>query len=198
MKTHTTTAAIAVAVLSSGLFGCAIKPPPERGTSETVSFDKSGKSRPTSESWKSNGEFGAQLVLVDDGEQLFKRWNAASDIVEFSTVDQVPVNGAVSAYIVFSGCTKDKEGNCSVVMRFHITEPDGRGYSVGPLFEVWDQKPAPSGTSLGLSAQYLKTVIEPRDQLGKYTIDVQVRDNNSGAGLQLSAPFAVVTLPKDK
>ena len=58
--------------------------------------------------------------------------------------------------------------------------------------EVWDQKPAPPGKSLELSVQYLKVVIEPKDQLGKYMVFSQVRDNNSGTVLQLNAPFVAV------
>jgi hypothetical protein len=152
-------------------------------------INKSGESLPDSDSRKAIGAFGGHLILVTDENDLFKRWNTPSETVDVSTTDKVAVNGAINAFIVFSGCTKDKAGNCSVVMRFRVIQPDGKVYAETPAMEVWDQKPAPPGKSLELSVQYLKIVIEPKDQLGKYVIYTQVRDNQSGAVLQLKAPF---------
>lgn len=55
--------------------------------------------------------------------------------------------------------------------------------------EVWESKPAPRGKALELSVQYLKVRIEPKDQLGRYVIYAQVRDNNTEKVLQLQSPF---------
>jgi hypothetical protein len=152
-------------------------------------INKSGESLPNLDSRKSVEAFGAQLILVANEDQLFKRWNVPSKSVDINTTDKVAVNGAINAFIVFGGCTRDKAGNCSVSMRFRVTQPDGKVYAETPPMEVWDEKPAPPGKSLELSVQYLKVVIEPKDQLGKYMVYSQVRDNVSGVVLQLNAPF---------
>jgi len=155
-------------------------------------INKSGESLPESASRKAVGAFGAHLILVADENELFKRWNTPSQTVDVDTTDKVSVNGAINAFIVFSGCTTDKAGNCSVDMRFRVIQPDGKVYAETPAMEVWDVKPAPPGRSLELSVQYLKVVIEPKDQLGKYVVYSQVRDNRSGVVLQLNAPFTAM------
>jgi hypothetical protein len=127
---------------------------------------------------------------------LFEQWNASSETVDVKTTDIVEVNGAINAFVVFSGCKRDAAGNCSVEMRFRVLQPDGKVYAETPAMEVWNRKPAPPGRSLELSVQYLKVVIEPTDQLGTYTIQSQVRDNNSGDVLQLSGPFNAVATKK--
>jgi hypothetical protein len=152
-------------------------------------INKSGESLPDSDSRKAIGDFGGHLVLVANASELFKQWSTPSETVDVPTTDKVAVNGAINAFVVFSGCTKDKADTCSVVMRFRVLQPDGKVYAETPAMEVWDEKPAPPGKSLELSVQYLKVIIEPKDQLGKYVVYAQVRDNRSGAVLQLNAPF---------
>ena len=159
-------------------------------------IDKSGKALPESDSRKAAGSFGAQLIFVRDEGELFKRWNTPSITVDVDTADHVEVNGAINAFVVFSGCKKDSAGNCSVAMRFRVLQPDGKVYAETPAMEVWEQKPAPPGTSLELSVQYLKVVIEPNDQLGKYTVQTQVRDNNAQSVLQLSGRFTASKVAK--
>ena len=155
-------------------------------------INKSGESLPESDSRKAVGTFGAHLVLVADEDELFKRWNTPSQTVDVDTTDKVSVNGAINAFVVFSGCTTDKAGNCSVAMRFRVIEPNGGVHAETPAMEVWEGKPVPPNRSLELSVQYLKVVIEPKDQLGKYVIYSQVRDNRSGVVLQLSTPFTAM------
>jgi hypothetical protein len=159
-------------------------------------ISKSGDSLPDSDDRKAVGDFGAQMIFVSDENELFKQWATPSVTVNVNTIENVAVNASVNAFVVFSGCRGDKKGNCSVEMRFRVLQPDGQIYADTPAMEVWDEKPAPPGKSLELSVQYLKVVIEPKDQLGKYTVYAQVRDNNAGAVLQLSRPFTAVATGK--
>lgn len=55
--------------------------------------------------------------------------------------------------------------------------------------EVWNNKPAPKAKSLELSIEYMKIIIEPKDQLGDYIVYANVKDENAGTSLQLKAPF---------
>jgi hypothetical protein len=156
-------------------------------------INKQGEPLPDSDSRKAVGKFGAQLIFVGDENELFKRWATPSKTVDVKTVDSVRVNQSINAFVVFSGCTSDASGNCSVAMRFRVLRPDGSVYAETPPMEVWHNKPAPPGRSLELSAQYLKVVIEPTDPLGMYLVQTQVKDYNSGRVLQLSSPFAAVS-----
>lgn len=155
--------------------------------------NKQGEAMPDTDFRKSIGDFGAQLIFVGNEDALFERWAIPSETVDVKTVDFVGVNDSINAFVIFSGCTKDDAGNCSVVMRFRVLNPDGTVYAETPAMEVWHDKPAPPGRTLELSVQYLKVIIEPTDQLGTYQVQTQVRDNNSGCVLQLNSPFIAVS-----
>jgi len=152
-------------------------------------INKQGEALPDSDNRKAVGNFGAQLIFVGNENQLFKSWATPSETVDVKTINTVKVGEAINAFIVFSGCKEDQKNNCSVSMRFRVIQPDGKIYADTPPMEVWEDKPSPPGKTLELSVQYLKVTIEPKDQLGKYVVYAQVRDNNTGTVLQLQSPF---------
>jgi len=153
-------------------------------------INKQGVSLPDSEDRKAIGDFGAQLVLVTDDQALFKTWATPSETVNLNTVESVTINQPISAFVIFSGCKATAKGQCSVSMRFRVIQPDGKIYSETPAMEVWHDKPAPRARGLELSVQYLKIIVEPHEQRGRYTIQAQVRDDNSGAVLSLQKVFS--------
>jgi len=152
-------------------------------------INKQGEELPDAAHRKAVGEFGAQLILVGDENELFRRWAIPSETVDVKPIDSVEVNGFINAFVIFNGCKPDNKGNCSVAMRFRVIQPDGQIYADTPPMEVWENKPVPPGKTLELSVEYLKVRIEPEDQLGRYVIYTQVRDNNTGTVLQLQSPF---------
>ena len=154
-------------------------------------LDKQGKSLPDADDRKAIGDFGAQLIFTNDEQALFKKWATPSETVDLYTVESVQINQPISAFIIFSGCKATSSGNCNVSMRFRIIQPDGKVYSETPAMEVWHDKPAPRGYALELSVQYLKVVVEPHEQRGRYTVQAQVRDDNTDAVLDLKKAFTV-------
>jgi hypothetical protein len=162
-------------------------------------IDKQGKLIPEAEDRKAIGDFGAQLIFTSDEQALFKKWATPSETVNLDTVESVRINWPISAFVIFSGCKPAPSGNCNVSMRFRIIQPDGKVYSETPSMEVWRDKPAPNGHTLELSVQYLKVVIEPHEARGRYIVQAQVRDENTGAVLDLKKTFtASDSLPKGK
>lgn len=155
-------------------------------------IDKQGKPLPEVEDRKANGDLGAQLIFTTNEEALFKKWATPSESVYFDTVERVEINQPVSAFVIFFGCKPNPSGNCNVSMRFRVIQPDRKVYSETPAMEVWIDKPAPTGRSLGLSVDYLKVVVEPHEQRGRYTVQTQVRDNNSGTVISLQKSFSAV------
>ena len=155
-------------------------------------INKQGEELPETEYRKAVGDFGVQLILVGDENKLFKNWAIPSETVDVSTIDSVKVNEFINAFVIFSGCKPDEKGNCSVAMRFRVIRPDGEVYADTPPMEVWENKPVPPGKTLELSVAYLKVRIEPKDQLGRYVIHTQVRDNNTGTVLLLHSPFTAL------
>lgn len=154
--------------------------------------DRQGKPLPDAEDRKANGDFGAQLIFTTDEQGLFKKWATPSEGVNINTVDSVEINQPISAFVIFSSCKASSSGNCNVSMRFRVIQPDGKVYSETPEMEVWQDKPAPPGRSLELSVQYLKVRVEPHEQRGRYTVQTQIRDNNTGTVLLLQKSFAAM------
>jgi len=155
--------------------------------------NRSGELQPDTDSSKAVGDFGAQLILVADEQELLRRWGTPSETVEVKTTGKVEVGGFINAFVVFGGCKPDEKSNCRVAMRFRVLQPDGKVYSETPAMEVWRDKPEPPKKTLELSVDYLKVQIEPHDQLGPYVVQAQVRDENSGAVLQLKSSFAAAS-----
>ena len=151
--------------------------------------NRSGEHLPDTDASKAAGDFGAQLIFVADEQELLNRWRTPSETVEVKTISRVATGGFINAFIVFGGCKSDEKGNCRVAMRFRVLQPDGKVYAETPSMEVWHDKPAPPKRILELSVDYLKVQIEPSDQLGRYTVQAQVKDENADAVLQLSSPF---------
>jgi hypothetical protein len=158
-------------------------------------IDKQGKPLPEAEDRKANGDLGAQLIFTINEDALLKNWATPSDSVYFETVEKVEINQAVSAFVIFFGCKANSSGNCNVSMRFRVLQPDGKVYSETPAMEVWRDKPAPTGRSLGLSVEYLKVVVEPHEQRGHYTVMAQVRDHNADTVLTLKKIFTAGDAP---
>jgi hypothetical protein len=155
-------------------------------------INKQGEKLPDAEDRKAVGDFGAQLIFTSDEQALFKKWATPSETVDLNTVESVAINQPISAFIVFSGCKPTAKGLCNVSMRFRVLQPDGKVYSETPAMEVWQNKPAPRARALELSVQYLKIVVEPHEQRGRYTIQAQVRDDNTGGVLSLQKTFTAI------
>lgn len=154
-------------------------------------INKQGQILPDEEHRKSIGDFGAELIFVDNEQKLFQRWAIPSETVNLNTIESISINKPISAFIIFSGCKSDTTGNCSVAMRFKVLQPDGKLYAKTQAMEVWHNKPAPLNHTLGLSIEYLKIVVESHEQLGNYIVVAQVRDNISGDVISLQKTFSV-------
>ena len=155
-------------------------------------IDRSGDSLADTAFRKSDAGFSAWLVFVPDDRKFYEAWNVPSESVEIQEIESVNINSPISAFVVFSGCKPDASGNCNVLMRYRVLAPDGSVYSDSPSMEVWKDKPAPQTRTLELSVEYLKVVVEPDEQMGRYSVQAQVKDVNSGRVLQLERVFTAV------
>lgn len=152
-------------------------------------IDKQGNNVPDSDHMKSSKDFIAQLVITDNEAQVLKNWNTPSKGVYFPTSDTIEKNKIITAFIVFGGCSVDKKGNCDLRMQITVYQPDGSIYSKLPVMEIWSGKPVPPNRSLGLSADYMRVIIENDEPLGKYRIETKIMDENSGVNMLLSSHF---------
>lgn len=156
--------------------------------------DKEGKILEDTEWMKSSGEFGAQLVLIGDEKEFFKRWETPSRDVHLNTISQLQRGDSLITPIIFSGCYTNNEGNCNVVVDFNVLKPDGTSYADLNDIEVWIDKPAPPKGILELSVGYLKIIIEPEDSLGKYIVKANVTDRIKESSFMLTQEFTVTNV----
>lgn len=138
---------------------------------------------------KSVGDFGAQLILTDKAEENLERWNTPSEIVKFSTTEIIKKGQSITALVVFSGCGVNEKGNCNLIGRYRIYQPDGKVYADLPYQEIWVDKPVPPNRTLGLSVSYFKVIIEPHEQLGRYMVQAEVVDRIKNISLDLETTF---------
>jgi hypothetical protein len=155
-------------------------------------IDKQGNKIPDSDHMKSTGDFVAQLVITDDERQVLKNWGTPSQSVYFPTADKIERNKIITAFIVFGGCSVDANDNCDLRMQITVYQPDSTVYAKLPIMEVWSGKPVPPNKSLGLSAEYMRVMIEPGELLGKYKIDTIVMDKISGKNIVLTSYFTAI------
>lgn len=152
-------------------------------------IDKQGKPVPDEPHMKSVGEFGAQLILTDKEKENLENWNTPSETVNFSTTNTIKKNHPITAFVIFSGCGVDAAGNCNLVGRYKIYQPDGAVYADLPYQEIWVNKPVPPNHTLGLSVAYVKVIIEPHEQLGQYVVQAEVVDRVRNIKVDLESTF---------
>jgi hypothetical protein len=155
-------------------------------------IDKQGNEIPDSDHMKSVGDLVTQLVITDNESQVLKNWGTPSESVYFPTADKIERNKIITAFVVFGGCAVDAKGNCDLRMQITVYKPDGTIYSKLPIMEVWSDKPVPSNRGLGLSAEYMRVIIESGDPLGKYQVDTKIMDKVSGDNMLLNSYFTAV------
>jgi len=154
--------------------------------------DREGKPLPDAPDRKSNGDFGVWLVLTDKESEAFARWDTSSEGVYLSSTEKVERGKILTALIIFSGCGTDKAGNCDLVVRFKIVQPDGKIYADLPYQEAWVGKPVPPNKSLGMSVGYIRVIIEPNEPLGKYKVLAYVHDKNLNKAIELLSVFEAI------
>lgn len=140
---------------------------------------------------KSSGDFGAQLLLIGDEKEFFKRWETPSKVVQFETVSEINRGKPFITPIIFSGCQTDESGNCIVTGDIKILRPDGTTYADLPQVEIWKNKPPPPKGNLELGVGYIKVIIEPGDPDGTYIVQAKVTDHIQKSSFVLTRTFSV-------
>jgi len=155
-------------------------------------IDRSGNPMPDEPDRKSIGEYGAWLVLTDKESQAFTNWDTPSEEVYIPSTEMVEKGKTLTALVVFSGCAADDKGNCNLLVKYKVLQPDGSVYADLPFQEAWIDKPVPTKRSLGLSIAYIQVVIEADEPIGEYTVEATVVDRNMRKRLELRSHFLAV------
>jgi hypothetical protein len=89
-------------------------------------------------------------------------------------------NEPIHQFILYANCSRDDLGRCHLTAHVTITAPDGTAYGEPMAFEALPLGPsAPPGT-IGLAPQSIGLTIEDGEQLGTYTVELELTDEIGG------------------
>jgi hypothetical protein len=135
----------------------------------------------------------ADLMLTNKPGSVFMRWEQGEK-VKIANVGAARRGEPIAALLMFSACSRDKQGNCDVTMDLVVLDPAGRVYGESKNTEVWVEKPAPAAGATQLAVGYMMIRIEPKDPPGNYRVRAHVTDHVSGVVLDREASFEVPPL----
>lgn len=145
-------------------------------------IDPSGNQLRDTESMRSSGDFGVQLVLTPDDKKFRQAWGTRGT-PKLASTNTVQPGSSVSAMLIFHGCAPNPAGVCDLVAEFVVQSPDGARTPAGGG-PVWSDAPSRPGFSqLGLTS--ITVGFDPTEPLGDYKIEAHVRDKVSGRTLSL-------------
>jgi hypothetical protein len=150
--------------------------------------DATGKPLPDTESMRSLGDFGVQLVLTADERQFRRNW-AGRELPQLPVAQAVMRGANLTGMILFHGCKAGPLGACDLVAELAIEAPDGSRTQVGAS-NVWSASP-PAGGASQLGSDSVGMGIDPADPLGAYRLVALVRDRVANTSLTVAARFLV-------
>lgn len=146
------------------------------------------------EPWrKSDGEFGAILLLTDKPEAFLEQWSRPAKpgyVPSIKTVAEASRGDVVAAMILFARCTPAESGKCRSTASFKVIRPDGSIYAEHTGAVLWQEAP-PAKASLQVAEAHLAFEIENDDPLGVYKIQTTVRDLIGGESVTLTQELGV-------
>ena len=152
-------------------------------------IDLSGKPLPDTESMRSDGIFGVQLLLTPDDKQFRQTWDSTTGTPVLSATNSVRLGSSVAAVLIFHGCSPNAAGVCDVVSAFFLEGPDGTKTSAGGG-PVWSTASLQEGRlQLGLAS--LTVGFDANEPVGNYSVIANVNDKVAGRTMSLIARFKV-------
>jgi len=159
--------------------------------------DGSGKIVPDTPSAKSDGDLGAMGDFTDKPDELYADWEKASPGVAWSQTATAVRGKPIVAIVFFTGCAANPEGNCELVGRFTTTTPSGKLWGDAIEADIWVGLPPPGPQSLQLSHGHMGLIVDPDDELGKYSVKVELTDRIAKKRMVLERQFTAIEAPKE-
>ena len=152
-------------------------------------IDRTGRPVPDTESMRSAGDFGVQIVLTADEGRFRKTWNSPRPPPKLSTTNTVRLGESVSAFLIFHGCSPNIEGVCDVVAEFILEGADGKRTPAGSA-PVWSEQPMKQ-RRLQLGQASMTIGFDKTDPVGDYKVTAIVNDKVAGRTLSVVSRLTV-------
>lgn len=162
------------------------------GTVVSGQWFRDGERLPNQPWSKSEGNFGAMLLLSDTPEEFLTAWTRRTPGVSIRPVNTIRRGVTLAPFIIFNGCEPNDQGVCSTTFDLEVLEPDGSSFLRVPGLELWRNKPALETGSLGLSIGYTEINLQPEDPLGRYLVRATTFDEYAGISLTLEQSLEAI------
>jgi hypothetical protein len=151
--------------------------------------DQSGNPVPTSDSMKSQDDFGGSMLITTDDDWR-EKWNTPPDTKpNFRKADVVPYGKKIYVLTFFSNPKIDTAGKANVRCDIQITAPTGKVSMSQRDMTCFSGAIAGSLYNLYLSAPVVAFRGDPGDPPGNWLVEVSLRDANRNVVLPLKASF---------
>ncbi len=161
-------------------------------------WKENGKFAPDAPWSKSDGDFGAMFAFTDKPDELYEAWEKPSPGVQWSRTSTAVRGIPIVGVVFFTGCAANAAGECELVGRFLLTTPSGKPWGDPFDAEIWVGLPPPTGDALQLSHQHLGLVVDPDDELGTYSVRLELTDRVSKKKMILEQQFKAIDVPVKK
>ena len=128
-----------------------------------------------------------KLILFCGDYTFIEQWNKP-EIPQLSIKSSIGRGEDLVPFIVCSSNNVDNYGNATLTYSIKVINPDSSIYYENKNLVLWKDSPAPN---LHLVQQYIRIFIEEKDQLGVYTIQVEITDINKNISIPLNVKFMV-------
>jgi len=164
----------------------------------SAQWREDGKVVPDTSWSKSDGDFGAMLDFTDKPDELYAAWEKAGAAVHWTHTTTAVRGIPIVAVVFFTGCSQDAKGKCNLVGRFTTITPSGKPYGDPIDADVWVGLPPPTSKDLQLSHSHMGLVIDPGDELGVYSVRLELTDRVSNKKMNLERQVTAVEAKKTK
>ena len=130
---------------------------------------------------------GIKIILFCGDYNFVEQWQKP-ETPELKTKNTIKRGDDLLPYIVFGTNNLDKNGNAELTYGITVFNPDSSVYFDQKNLILWKGNPSPN---LNLVQQYIRIFIEEKDQLGIYTVKVDITDKNKNITVPLSINFEV-------
>lgn len=154
-------------------------------------LDSNGKPAPETESQKSRGGFGGWLVATSDQDWREKWETPRSRIPQFTEAKTVALGQRVFVLIFFANPKVSPGKHVDVTCDLKVTRPDNTISKNEKNIECYQGVLKTDPGSVFLSVPTVGFVGEPTDPLGRWVVEVTLRDNHRGVELPLRTSFVL-------
>ena len=141
-----------------------------------------------------DGRFSAILAFTDKADEFLSQWNQPARPgyrPHLESTRTVSLGKPVTGFVFFGNCPTAVTGRCILKADLIISKLDGTTVERKTDIPVWTQEQAPPENTVVLSEARFAVKFERAEEVGRYRIEVLLREESTGKTGRLSWPLDV-------